>query len=180
MGEFSAWSARSTFLHSLDPERTFGLMLISRLSGVECAQGSRAKSGSAVSGFWDKDIANLDMSEEEKNGLQVFRDYKPSFDDHAEKSFTEEIDGESFDVEHLERGLGLMTDEDARFLPVIACAYADDLLEAMFKAEMPDDVPGGKSALSALTAHYLAFSNGSNWPLCLTCCRRIWCETLTG
>ena len=155
-------------------------MLISRLSGVECAQGSRAKSGSAVSGFWDKDIANLDMSEEEKNGLQVFRDYKPSFDDHAEKSFTEEIDGESFDVEHLERGLGLMTDEDARFLPVIACAYADDLLEAMFKAEMPDDVPGGKSALSALTAHYLAFSNGSNWPLCLTCCRRIWCETLTG
>ena len=122
-------------------------MLVSRLSGVECTQGSRAKRGRAVTDVWDKDIANLDMSEEEKNGLQVFRNYKRSFNDHAEKSFTEEIDGESFDVEHLERVLALIADEDARFLPVIACAYADNLLEAMFKAEMPDDVPGGKSAL---------------------------------
>ncbi len=100
-----------------------------------------------MSDFWDKDIATLDLSDEEKNGLQVFRNYKRSFDEHAEKLFTREIDNESFDLERLERVLALIVDEDARFLPVIACAYADDLLEIMFKAEIPDRVPGGKSAL---------------------------------
>lgn len=100
-----------------------------------------------MSDLWDKDIAKLNMSEEEKNGLQVFRNYKRSFDDHAEKLFAKEIDAESFDVKPLDRVLSLISSEDVRLLPVITCAYADDLLKAMFKAEMPKGVPGGRSSL---------------------------------
>ena len=100
-----------------------------------------------MSEFWDEDISVLNLSDAEKNGLQVYRNYKRAFDVHAEKVFAEEIDAEPFDTESLERVLALITKEDVRFLPVVACAYCDDLLKAMFKAELPEDVPGGASAL---------------------------------
>lgn len=100
-----------------------------------------------MSDFWDEEIAALDLSEVEKNALQVFGNYKRAFEAHAEKEFAKEIDAEAFDTTPLERVLALITDEDARFLPVIACAYADDLLKAMFKADLPEAVPGGAPAL---------------------------------
>ena len=102
-----------------------------------------------MSDFWDEEIAALDLSDLEKNGLQVFRNYKRAFEAHAEKAFAKEIDAELFDTTPLERVLALIISEDARFLPVIACAYTDDLLKAMFKAELPDDIPGEASALFA-------------------------------
>jgi hypothetical protein len=37
--------------------------------------------------------------------------------------------------------------EDVRIVPVIACAYADELLEGLFKTYISNDVPGGKRAL---------------------------------
>lgn len=100
-----------------------------------------------MSDFWEKEIAALDLSDLEKNGLQVFRNYKRAFEAHAEKEFAKEIDAEALDTSSLERLLTLINSEDPRFLPVIACAYTDDLLKAMFKAELPDNVPGGGSAL---------------------------------
>lgn len=96
---------------------------------------------------WDDDIAAMSLSDFEKNGLQVYRNYQRAFEKHAESELAKEIDAETFNTANLERVLKLMVTEDARFLPVIACAYADDRLKAMFKAEIADDVPGGKSKL---------------------------------
>lgn len=96
---------------------------------------------------WDDDIAALELSDVEKNGLQMYRNYKRAFDEHAEREFAKEIDSEVFDTGPLEKVLALITGEDVRFLPVIACAYVDELTESMFKAELPDNVPGGMSVL---------------------------------
>ena len=100
-----------------------------------------------MSDSWDEDIATLNLSDSEKDGLQVFRNYQRAFQVHAERAFAKEIDAEPFDTAPLERVLALIANEDVRFLPVITCAYVDDLLKAMFKAELPDDVPSGASAL---------------------------------
>jgi hypothetical protein len=34
-----------------------------------------------------------------------------------------------------------------RFLPVIACAFADDVLKATFKEVLPDRIPGRKASM---------------------------------
>lgn len=100
-----------------------------------------------MNNFWDDDIENLQMPDEEKNGLQVFRNYKKAFNEHAEKVFSEELNEEPFDIVQLERFLSQLETADVRFVPVITCAYIDDLLKLMFKKEIPDGVPGGKLAM---------------------------------
>lgn len=97
--------------------------------------------------WFDADIAAMDLGYGEKAGLQIYRNYTRSFEDHAVKRFVEALDGEEFDVAPLQRLVGLVGEEDARFIPVIACAYADDTLRDVFKAALRDDVPGGKSSL---------------------------------
>jgi len=94
---------------------------------------------------WDEDIAALPLSDGEKDGLQVYRNYTQAFDDHAEKEFAKLIDADPFNSSELERVFGLVATEDPRFLPVLACAYADDVMKTMFKAEVPASVPGGAS-----------------------------------
>lgn len=96
---------------------------------------------------YDDDIAAMQLTEVEKNGLQVFRNYQRKFEDFGEKQFAEHVDGKAFDLSDLKHVLHLITSEDIRFTPVIACAYADDLLKKMFNNEVPEDVPGGKSNL---------------------------------
>ena len=96
---------------------------------------------------WDKDIAEMPLSDGEKDGLQIYRNYTQAFDEHAEKEFSKLIDSEPFDSSELERILGLIAAEDARFLPVLACAYADDVMKAMLEAQIPKTVPGGASRL---------------------------------
>lgn len=97
--------------------------------------------------FWDDDIAALDLSDIEKNGLQVYRNDTKAFNEHAEKLFAEEVHSEPFDLGRLENLLSQIAVEDVRFLPVIVCAYTDDLLDEMYKSTVPDGVPGGKSAM---------------------------------
>jgi len=41
----------------------------------------------------------------------------------------------------------LIQKEDVKFVPVIACAFADEELAEMFKAFLPDGIPGGKKGL---------------------------------
>jgi hypothetical protein len=96
---------------------------------------------------WDEDIAKLDMSDEEKNGLQVYRNYTRAFDRRKNEEFIKELDGESPDITSLEKVMHLVATEDLRSIPIIACAYADDTLLDIFKREMPGDVPGGSPAL---------------------------------
>jgi hypothetical protein len=96
---------------------------------------------------WDDDIASMSLTDVEKNGLQIYRNYQRAFANHAEKELASKIDAEQFDFGPLERVVRLVAHEEPRFVPVIACAYADDLLKAMFKANTRDGVPGGKAKL---------------------------------
>ena len=96
---------------------------------------------------WDADIANLDLTEGEKDGLQVYRNYSRSFTDAREKQFARGVDHAPTDTSQLEEVLSLIVSEDIRFVPVIACAFADDDLKLMFQRFLPDGVPGGKKSL---------------------------------
>lgn len=96
---------------------------------------------------FDRDIEAMNLSYGEKSGLQMYRNYTRAFDDYAEKLFAAQVDNESLELGELERVVAILVKEDPRFLPMIACAYADDELKEMFKREVPDGAPGGKSNL---------------------------------
>jgi hypothetical protein len=97
--------------------------------------------------FWDEDIAALNLGDDEKNGLQVFRNYQKAFDKNASELFIKEIDSVSFDLSPLENILDLIGKDDFRFLPVFFCSFADERLEIMLKREIPESVPGGRSSM---------------------------------
>jgi hypothetical protein len=109
--------------------------------------------------FWDKDIAALELSDFEKNGVQLFRNYKRAVDAHLEKKFAATIDAESFDATPLEQIQTLIVNEDVRRLPVLVCAYADDRLKEVFKREVPKYVPGGASTLFGAYGPFSTFFN---------------------
>lgn len=98
-------------------------------------------------GFWDADISALNLTPEEKNGLQVFRNYSAAFDRRRAAQFIENLDAQPIDISDLERVVGHVLNEESRMLPVIACAFADETLLAMLKREIPGGVPGGKESL---------------------------------
>jgi len=98
-------------------------------------------------GYWDEDIAALDMSDFEKNGLQVYRDYTKKFTEAREKQFAKGIDESPPDCTELGEVVSLILKEDIRFVPVVACAFADEELKRMFNTFLRDGIPGGKKAL---------------------------------
>ncbi|QIY79548.1 hypothetical protein [Chromobacterium violaceum] len=100
-----------------------------------------------MSNTFDPDIASTNLSDGEKWGLQVYRNYSRAFGDHRVKEFVEQASPFEADVKLFEQVATLVIAEEARVIPVIAAAYADDRLEEMFKREIPDGVPGGRSAL---------------------------------
>lgn len=95
----------------------------------------------------DPDIAAMNLSVGEKNGLQVFRNYSEAFDEYRERQFCEAVETPHQAIADLNAVLSLMAGEEARTLPVIACAFADDHLKEMFRREIPEGVPGGRSEL---------------------------------
>lgn len=97
--------------------------------------------------FWDVDIAALKLSDEEKNGLQVFRNYTKAFEKKAAEHFVCESDSNSYNTNVLNGILLLVGAEDIRFLPVIVCSFSDEQLEQMFKREISQGVPGGVSSM---------------------------------
>jgi len=97
--------------------------------------------------FWDSDIAIMNLTDVEKNGLQVFRNYTKAFEKSAAERFVNESNAVKYDTENLDGILGLVVGEDVRFLPVIACAFSDEQLQEMYKREVPSGVPGGKSTM---------------------------------
>jgi hypothetical protein len=94
--------------------------------------------------WFDSDIAEMKLGYGEKAGLQIYRNYTRSFEKHAVKRFVESINLEALDLGNYQRLVDLIISEEARFLPVIVCAFADDLLRETFKTVLPDGVPGGK------------------------------------
>ncbi len=101
----------------------------------------------AVTSYFDKDIENLELSEFEKNGLQVYRNYTKSLTEQRQKEFVAYINAKPFDPAPLEKMLQKILQEDARFLPVIACAFADDELKDLFAGAIRPGIPGGKTAM---------------------------------
>jgi hypothetical protein len=100
-----------------------------------------------MSTFFDPDIAAMTLSEEEKNGLQVFLNYSKAFDAHRAKVFAESAQTDERALPELAEILRLVASEEPRTLPVIVCAFADDQLKEMFRREIPDGVPGGRGEL---------------------------------
>lgn len=95
----------------------------------------------------DPDLRVKDLGYGEKAGLQIYRNYTRAFEDHAVRRFRDSLSAEPIDLTRLSRVSTLLTTEDVRFAPVIACGYADEQLEEAFKAMLPDGVPGGRGAM---------------------------------
>ena len=105
-------------------------------------------SGTEPNESWvDPDIAAMKLGHDEKAGLQVYRNYTHFFEEHALKQFVEALNLEPLDLTDFRRLVGLIVKEDVRFLPVIVCAFSDDLLKETFKAVLPDRIPGGKGSM---------------------------------
>lgn len=95
----------------------------------------------------DPDIAAMNLSTGEKDGLQVFLNYSTAFEKHREMQFSDSAESYPQAIATLSAVLAHVADEEPRTLAVIACAFADDQLKEMFGREVPDSVPGGRSAL---------------------------------
>lgn len=100
-----------------------------------------------MSDFHDPDIAAMELSEGEKDGLQVYRNYSRAFEQDREKRFSASLNTNAQAITDLETVLMLIAKEEPRSLPVIACAFADDQLKAMYRREVPDGIPGGRNEL---------------------------------
>jgi hypothetical protein len=97
--------------------------------------------------MWDADIAAMDLSNDEKEGLQVYRNYTRAFEKKRQEQFATGVDAIPIDVSELRQAMNLLMREDIRFVPVVACAFADDDLKAMFSLFLPNDIPGGKKSM---------------------------------
>jgi DNA-binding MltR family transcriptional regulator len=96
---------------------------------------------------WDSDIAALELSDLEKNGLQIYRNYSSAFSEHEIGLFVAEIDAKEFELADLGKVLVLIAADEIRLVPVIACAFLDSALCEMYRREIPESVPGGRQAL---------------------------------
>lgn len=97
--------------------------------------------------FWDDDISALKLTDTEKNGLQVFRNYKKAFDKRTADEFIDEINKADFDLAPLQSILNLIQQEHIRLIPVYFCSFADEQLENMFRREIPENVPSGRASM---------------------------------
>ena len=105
------------------------------------------KTFALMSVSFDPDIAAMNLSDTERNGMQVYRNYSKAFEEDRAKRFAESAPTQPDAIRTLTEILQLIVREEPRTLPVIACAYADEQLKEMFKREIPADVPGGRNAL---------------------------------
>jgi len=99
--------------------------------------------------WFDPDIASMRLGYGEKAGLQIYRNYTRAFEENAIKPFVEALDSEQLDLTDLRKLLKLIPTEEPRFLPVIVCGFADELLKSTFKTALPDGIPGGKARMFA-------------------------------
>ncbi|MER8505057.1 MULTISPECIES: hypothetical protein [unclassified Mesorhizobium] len=95
----------------------------------------------------DPDILAMKLDDGEKSGLQIYRNYTRAFEKSAIDKFVQQLDLEELDLGDLSTVIEKVASEDARYVPVIVCAFADDVLKGAFKAALPDGIPGGKAAM---------------------------------
>ncbi len=70
-----------------------------------------------------------------------------AYETERQQRFATGIDAAALDVSDLKRVMSQLVTEDIRFVPVIACAFADEELKQMFKQFLPENIPGGKKSM---------------------------------
>lgn len=111
---------------------------------IEDVSGPQARADEA---WLDADVREMNLSYVEKSGLQIYRNYTRSFEEHNIKRFRDALNNEERDFSALVQLTHLLVHEDIRFTPVILCGYADDALKSVFMDVLPEDVPGGRSSM---------------------------------
>ncbi len=84
---------------------------------------------------WDPDIAELDLDDFEKNGLQQYRNYTRAFQRKRAERIGEDADLVEFDLATFETDLEAIASSGASGAVLSGIAIADDLLLDMFKRE---------------------------------------------
>lgn len=84
---------------------------------------------------WDDDIQALSLSDLEKNGLQVFRNYTNAFEGHAAKELVAAADKIPFNLDQLSDDLAEIALAEPIIAVLQAAAVADELLKEMFQRE---------------------------------------------
>ncbi|MCI3131494.1 hypothetical protein [Phenylobacterium aquaticum] len=97
--------------------------------------------------WFDPDIQAMTLGYGEKAGLQIYRNYTRAFEDEGIKRFREALSSAPGEYADFEKLAHLLATEDIRFLPVIACGYADDVLKQVFLDVIPPNVPGGRAEM---------------------------------
>jgi hypothetical protein len=70
-----------------------------------------------------------------------------AYQKERQEQFAAGADAIPLDVSELRKAMDLLVREDIRFIPVIACAFADEEMKRMFKQFLPNDIPGGKNSM---------------------------------
>lgn len=96
---------------------------------------------------WDPDIAEMELSAVEKNGMQFYRNFSTAIESKRTEKLVERLNESQPTLDEFTKVSSIVVQEQPLSLSVVACAYADDLLKQMFKREIPSDVPGGRNEL---------------------------------
>lgn len=81
-----------------------------------------------VSPFWDLDIAAMNLTYVEKNGLQIYRNYQNSFQLFKIGEFRKSMEVSDDNVQNLETILDLLASDDLRICVIALCAFAEEML----------------------------------------------------
>lgn len=96
---------------------------------------------------YDADIDAMKLSDVEKNGIQVFRNYCKGIEQKQQLDLTEEINKLPLHEDGLIRLNEIILNEDPRMITVVVCAFMDEQLHDMYKRELPNGIPGGRTNL---------------------------------
>lgn len=97
--------------------------------------------------WFDPDVREMSLSYGEKSGLQIYRNYTRSFEEHNIRRFKETLNNEEINLSAFKQLTHLLVTDDIRFTPVILCGYGDDVLKSVFIDILPENVPGGRSSM---------------------------------
>jgi hypothetical protein len=84
---------------------------------------------------WDPDIAAMNLSDWEKNGLQTFRNYTRQFSKHRFRSVEAEVQKLNFDMDAFTADIRFLEHADLKDSILAACSIADNLLLDMYKRD---------------------------------------------
>lgn len=100
-----------------------------------------------MTAYWDPDIETMNLSSEEKNGMQFYRNFSTAIESKRIEKLIQHLDESRPSADEFRKVAALIAMEQPLSLCVVACAYVDDLLKQMFKREIPANVPGGRNEL---------------------------------